>query len=165
MFCFGQKIRNLDRICQLVKLRCDFSEYSISSPTKRVFYPNWPLPKRYSFFLCKITNIARTLCTQQKFTSKIMLMVRIRRSIPLGIRTRRPQATLTSSSATLRACSPPASLCIPPAHRPHTACTPVAPTSSRITVDGLYCTPTENLSRFCKIFAIFRINCFPVWNN
>ena len=40
-----------------------------------------------------------------------------------------------------------------------------APTSPRITVDGLYCTPTENLSRFCKIFAIFRINCFPVWNN
>ena len=42
---------------------------------------------------------------------------------------------------------------------------PAAPTSQRITVDGLYCTPTENLSRFCKIFAIFRINCFPVWNN
>ena len=42
---------------------------------------------------------------------------------------------------------------------------PIAPTSQRITVDGLYCTPTENLSRFCKIFAIFRINCFPVWNN
>ena len=42
---------------------------------------------------------------------------------------------------------------------------PTAPTSPRITVDGLYCTPTENLSRFCKIFAIFRINCFPVWNN
>ena len=38
-------------------------------------------------------------------------------------------------------------------------------TSLRITVDGLYCTPTENLSRFCKIFTIFRINCFPVWNN
>ena len=45
------------------------------------------------------------------------------------------------------------------------ACTPAAPTSQRITVNGLYCTPTENLSRFCKIFAIFRINCFPVWNN
>jgi len=27
----------------------------------------------------------------------------------------------------------------------HTACTPAAPTSQRITVDGLYCTPTENL--------------------
>ena len=39
------------------------------------------------------------------------------------------------------------------------------PTSLCITVNGLYCTPTENLSRFCKIFAIFRINCFPVWNN
>jgi len=45
------------------------------------------------------------------------------------------------------------------------ACASAAPTSPRITVDGLYCTPTENLSRFCKIFAIFRINCFPVWNN
>ncbi len=45
------------------------------------------------------------------------------------------------------------------------ACTPATPTSPRKTVDGLYCTPTENLSRFCKIFAIFRINCFPVWNN
>ena len=40
-----------------------------------------------------------------------------------------------------------------------------APISLRITVNGLYCTPTENLSRFCKIFTIFRINCFPVWNN
>ena len=39
------------------------------------------------------------------------------------------------------------------------------PTCTRITVNGLYCTPTENLSRFCKIFAIFRINCFLVWNN
>ena len=55
--------------------------------------------------------------------------------------------------------------CVPPASRSHTASTPAAPTSLRITVDGLYCTPTENLSRFCKIFAIFRINCFPVWNN
>ena len=40
-----------------------------------------------------------------------------------------------------------------------------APTSLRITANGLYCTPTENLSRFCKIFTIFRINCFLVWNN
>ena len=55
--------------------------------------------------------------------------------------------------------------CVPPASRSHTASTPAAPTSPRITVNGLYCTPTENLSRFCKIFAIFRINCFPVWNN
>ena len=54
---------------------------------------------------------------------------------------------------------------VPPAPRPHTARAQPAPTSQRITVDGLYCTPTENLSRFCKIFAIFRINCFPVWNN
>ena len=55
--------------------------------------------------------------------------------------------------------------CVPLASRLHAACTPAAPTSPRITVDGLYCTPTENLSRFCKIFTIFRINCFPVWNN
>ena len=161
MFCFGQKIRNLDRICQLVKLRCDFSEYSISSPTKRVFYPNWPLPKRYSFFLCKITNIARTLCTQQKFAPKNMIMERIRRSIPLGIRIRRPQTASTSSSAASRARTQPA----PPALCPHTVLSSPVPTSLRITVDGLYCTPTENLSRFCKIFTIFRINCFPVWNN
>ena len=53
---------------------------------------------------------------------------------------------------------------IPLAHRPRPARTMHA-NCSRITVDGLYCTPTENLSRFCKIFAIFRINCFPVWNN
>ena len=106
LFCSGQIIRNLDRICYLVKRRCSFSEYSISSPTKRIFYPNWPLPKRCSFFLCKITNIACTLCTKQKFAPKIMLMARNRRSIPLGIRTRRPQTALTSSSATLRACSP-----------------------------------------------------------
>ena len=162
LFCFGQIIRNMDRICHLVKRRCSFSEYSISSPTKRIFYPNWPLPKRYSFFLCKITNIARTLCKQQRFAPKIMLMARICRSIPLGIRSRRPQAALTSSSATLCACSP---LAFRKYSCPHTVRAPHAPTSSRITVDGLYCTPTENLSRFCKIFAIFRINCFPVWNN
>ncbi len=127
VFCFGQKIRNLDRICQLVKLRCDFSEYSISSPTKRVFYPNWPLPKRYSFFLCKITNIARTLCTQQKFAPKNMIMERIRRSIPLGIRIRRPQTALTSSSVAPRICSPPASrphsARVPLAYRQHSSCT------------------------------------------
>lgn len=158
LFCSGQKIRNLDRICYLVKRRCNFSEYSISSPTKRIFYPNWTLPKRCSFFLCKITNISSRICTQQIFAPKIMLMARNRRSIPLGVRIRRPQATLTSSSVASHTCTPPAS-------RPHTVCAPAAPTRQRITVDGLYCTPTENLSRFCKIFAIFRINCFPVWNN
>jgi len=31
---------------------------------RRVFYPNWPLPKRYSFFLCKITNITSRICTE-----------------------------------------------------------------------------------------------------
>ena len=34
-----------------------------------------------------------------------------------------------------------------------------------ITVSSLYCAPAENLSRFCKIFTIVRINCFAVWNN
>ena len=68
------------------------------------------------------------------------------------------QAASTSSSAAPRTCSSPAS-------SPHVARAPSVPTNQRITVDGLYCTPTENLSRFCKIFAIFRINCFPVWNN
>ena len=106
LFCPGQIIRNLDRICYQVKRWCNFSEYSISSPTKRIFYPNWPLPKRCSFFLCKNAHITSRICTQQIFTPKIMLMVRIRRSIPLGVRTRRTQAALTSSSATLRACSP-----------------------------------------------------------
>ena len=158
LFCFGQIIRNMDRICYLVKRRCSFSEYSISSPTKRIFCPNWPLPKRCSFFLCKITHIACRICTQQRFASKIMLMARNRRSIPLGARIRRPQVALTSSSTAPRACSQLAL-------RLHSTRTPHAPTSSRITVDGLYCTPTENLSRFCKIFTIFRINCFPVWNN
>ena len=158
LFCFGQIIRNLDRICHLVKCRCDFSEYSISSPTKRIFYPNWTLPKRRSFFLCKITNITSRICTQRIFAPKIMLMARICRSIPLGARIRRPQVALTSSSTAPRACSQLAL-------RLHSTRTPHAPTSLRITVDGLYCTPTENLSRFCKIFTIFRINCFPVWNN
>ena len=148
LFCFGQIIRNLDRICYQVKRWCNFSEYSISSPTKRIFYPNWPLPKRCSFFLCKITNIARTLCTQQKFAPKIMLMPRNRRWIPPGARIHRSQTASTSSSAASRS-----------------ARTLPAPTSLRITVNGLYCTPTENLSRFCKIFIIFRINYFPVWNN
>lgn len=120
LFYFGQIIRNLDRICYLVKRRCNFSEYSISSPTKRIFYPNWPLTKRCSFFLCKITHITRPLCTQQKFTPKIMLMARICRSIPLGVRTRRPQTALTSSSAAPCACSPPA-------FRPYFVCTLAAP--------------------------------------
>lgn len=158
LFCPGQIIRNLDRICYQVKRRCNFSEYSISSPTKRIFYPNWPLPKKCSFFLCKNAHITSRICTQQIFTPKIMLMPRNRRWIPPGARIRRLQTALTSSSAAPCACSPPA-------FPPHTACAPTAPTSQRITVDGLYCTPTENLSRFCKIFAIFRINCFPVWNN
>ncbi len=59
--------------------------------------------------------------------------------------------------------------CVPLVCRPYSLRPPPAlwlrPTSQHITVDGLYCTPTENLSRFCKIFTIFRINCFPVWNN
>ena len=158
LFCFGQIIRNLDRICYLVKRGYNFFEYSISSPTKRVFYPNWTLPKRCSFFLCKITNITSRICTEQSFAPKFMLMERNCRSIPLGARIRRPQVALTSSSTAPRACSQLAL-------RLHSTRTPHAPTSLRITVDGLYCTPTENLSRFCKIFTIFRINCFPVWNN
>ena len=64
------------------------------------------------------------------------------------------QTASTSCSAASRTRTSPVLACVLP-----------APTSLRITVDGLYCTPTENLSRFCKIFAIFRINCFPVWNN
>ena len=87
LFCFGQIIRNLDRIRYLVKRGCNFSEYSISSPTKRIFYPNWPLPKRYSFFLCKIAHITSRICTQQRFALKIMLMARNCRWIPPGART------------------------------------------------------------------------------
>ena len=68
------------------------------------------------------------------------------------------QTASTSSSAASRARTQPA-------RRPYVARALPALTSLRITVDGLYCTPTENLSRFCKIFIIFRINCFPVWNN
>ena len=108
LFCFGQIIRNLDRIRYLVKRGCNFSEYSISFPTKRVFYPNWPLIKRRPFFLCKITNITSRICTQQIFTPKIMLMVRIRRWTPLGVRIRRLQTALTSSSAASRAHTKPA---------------------------------------------------------
>ena len=154
VFFIGQIIRNLDRICQLVKCRCDFSEYSISSPTKRIFYPNWTLPKRCSFFLCKITNITSRICTQRIFAPKIMLMARNRRWIPPGARACRRKPRLPAAQqhrASVRS--------------PHVARALPAPTRLRITVDGLYCTPTENLSRFCKIFAIFRINCFPVWNN
>ena len=77
LFCFRQIIRNLDRIRYLVKCRCNFSEYSISSPTKRIFYPNWTLPKRCSFFLCKITNITSRICTQRIFAPKIMLVEKI----------------------------------------------------------------------------------------
>ena len=68
------------------------------------------------------------------------------------------QTASTSSSAASRARTQPA-------RRLRSARALPAPTRLRITVDGLYCTPTENLSRFCKIFTIFRINCFPVWNN
>ena len=68
------------------------------------------------------------------------------------------QTASTSSSAASRTRTQPARC-------PYVACALPVPTSLRITVDGLYCTPTENLSRFCKIFTIFRINCFPVWNN
>ena len=81
-FCFGQIIRNLDRICHLVKHRCNFFEYSISTPTKRIFYPNWTLPKKYSFFLCKITNITSQICKTRSFAPKFMLMARMRRWIP-----------------------------------------------------------------------------------
>ena len=105
VFCFGQIIRNLDRICYLVKRRCNFSEYSISSPAKRIFYPNWTLPKRCSFFLCKITNITSRICTEQSFAPKFMLMARNRRWTPLGVRIRRLQTALTSSSAALHACT------------------------------------------------------------
>ena len=42
---------------------------------------------------------------------------------------------------------------------------PVNPRHPYITRSSLYCTPAENLSRFCKIFTIVRINCFAVWNN
>ena len=157
LFCFGQIIRNLDRIRYLVKRGCNFFEYSISFPTKRVFYPNWPLIKRRPFFLCKITNITSRIYTQRIFAPKIMLMARNRRWIPPGARACRRKPHLPAAQRR-RTCS---------LHvfRSHTARAHPAPTSPRITVDGLYCTPTENLSRFCKIFAIFRINCFPVWNN
>ena len=97
LFCFGQIIRNLDRIRYLVKCRCDFSEYSISSPTKRVFYPNWTLPKRCSFFLCKITNITSRICTQRIFAPKIMLMARICRWIPPGTRACRRKPLLPAA--------------------------------------------------------------------
>ena len=157
LFCFGQIIRNLDRICHLVKCRCDFSEYSISSPTKRIFYPNWTLPKRRSFFLCKITNITSRICTQRIFAPKIMLVEKIAGEDHLALAPADANRIYQQLSSFARPHAP--------ARSPHTARAPPAPTSLRITVDGLYCTPTENLSRFCKIFAIFRINCFPVWNN
>ena len=97
VFCFGQIIRNLDRIRYLVKHRCNFSEYSISSPTKRVFYPNWTLLKRCSFFLCKITNITSRICTQRIFAPKIMLMARNRRWIPPGVRACRRKPRLPAA--------------------------------------------------------------------
>ena len=153
-FVLDKKIRNLDRIFYLPKRGCIFSEYSISFPTKRVFYPNWTPPKRRSFFLCKITNITSRICTQRIFAPKIMLMARNRRWIPPGART-----------CQHKPCLPAAQQHRASARCPHVARALPVPTSLRITVDGLYCTPTENLSRFCKIFTIFRINCFPVWNN
>ena len=122
-FCFGQIIKNLDKIRYLVKHRCNFFEYSISFPTKRIFYPNWTLPKRYSFFLCKIAHITSRICTQQKFAPKIMLMARNRRWTPLGARIRRPQTALTSSSAMpcawSRSVTHPCPACTPPARRTH----------------------------------------------
>ncbi len=162
LFCFGQIIRNLDRIRYLVKRRCNFSEYSISSPTKRIFYPNWTPPKRCSFFLCKITNITSRICTQRIFAPKIMLMVRRCRWIPPGVRACRRKPRLPAARQLRASVRTPVRS---PVRRPRSARTLPAPTSLLITVDGLYCTPTENLSRFCKIFTIFRINCFPVWNN
>lgn len=161
VFCFGQIIRNLDRICHLVKRVCNFSEYSISTPTKRIFYPNWTLPKRCSFFLCKITNITSRICTEQSFAPKFMLMARICRWIPAVAQTSSSAASCARAQPSRR----PRSARALPALCPHAARMSPVPTSLRITVDGLYCTPTENLSRFCKIFIIFRINCFPVWNN
>ena len=118
-FYFGQIIENLDRICYLVKYRCTFSEYSISPPTKRIFYPNWPLLKRRPFFLYKNAHITSRICTEQSFAPKFMLMPRNRRWIPLGARACRPQTALTSSSVASHTCTPPAS-------RPHSACTPHA---------------------------------------
>lgn len=120
LFCSGQIIRNLDRICQLAKRRCNFSEYSISSPTKRIFYPNQPLPKKCSFFLCKNAHITRRICTQQRFAPKIMLMTRNRRWIFSSTRIHRPQTASISSSA---ASCAHATL-VP---RPHTVCSPSGP--------------------------------------
>lgn len=164
-FCFGQIIKNLDRIRYLVKHRCNFFEYSISSPTKRIFYPNWTLPKRHSFFLCKITNITSRICTEQSFAPKFILMARNRRWIPPGARACRRKPRLPAAQQLCAPARHPHATRALPALCPHAACMSLVPTSLRITVDGLYCTPTENLSRFCKIFTIFRINCFPVWNN
>ena len=95
---------------------------------------------------------AANICTKNYANGKNM-------QVDTTWRSRLPtQTASTSSSAASRACTAPA-------RRPGSAHTLPAPTSLRITVSGLYCTPTENLSRFCKIFTIFRINCFPVWNN
>ncbi len=48
---------------------------------------------------------------------------------------------------------------------PHVARALPAPTRLRITVISNIQTPTENLSRFCKIFTIFLYKLFSVWNN
>ena len=110
LFCFGQIIRNLDRIRYLVKRRCNFSEYSISSPTKRVFYPKRGSQNEPSFFLCKITNITSRICTEQSFAPKIMLMARNCRWIPPGVRACRRKPRLPAAQQ-LRA----------PARRPRSA--------------------------------------------
>ena len=116
-FVLDKKIRNLDRIFYLPKRGCIFSEYSISFPTKRVFYPNWTPPKRRSFFLCKITNITSRICTQRIFAPKIMLMARNRRWIPPGARTCQHKPRLPAAQQ-LRA---PARARTQLAHRPRPA--------------------------------------------
>ena len=124
VFCFGQIIRNLDRIRYLVKCRCNFSEYSISSPTKRVFYPNWTLPKRCSFFLCKITNITNRICAEQSFAPKFMLMGRIRRWIPPGARAcrRKPRLPAAQQLRAPHAARPSPALCPHHVHTPPACC-------------------------------------------
>ena len=119
LFCFGQIIRNMDRICHLVKCRCNFSEYSISSPTKRIFYPNWTLPKRCSFFLCKIANITSKICTQRILAAKIMLMARNRRWIPPGVRACRRKPRLPAAQRRRAPVRRTYSARTPPAPHPH----------------------------------------------
>ena len=158
VFFIGQIIRNLDRICQLVKCRCDFSEYSISSPTKRIFLPKLDPPKEVLIFPMQNHEYHQQNMHGAKFCTKIYANGK-KSQVNITWRSRLPtQTASTSSLAASRARTQPT-------RSPHVARALPALTSLRITVDGLYCTPTENLSRFCKIFIIFRINCFPVWNN